>query len=208
MTDRKRARSVLMRARDILADRMSEMILEGESSLLEDAQGDSYMDEIATVYERVGARLAQVNAMLANLPPDAQEPAQRPAALAAPRPEVAASSGVAPAPGSPPSASAPPAATFQGFVQELARGELAAAGAILASLFGLDGQRATACVAHFQERWRREPGLLEQTMQLREELAAGRDNALLVGLANLFGLMGFEAIQVLHTLKLRFTGAA
>ncbi|MCH7727860.1 MAG: Flp pilus assembly complex ATPase component TadA, partial [Planctomycetes bacterium] len=67
MDDHAIAMSILCHAREILADRMIERILDAENQILEDAQGDSYMNEIETLQESVGERLNSVNVMLANL---------------------------------------------------------------------------------------------------------------------------------------------
>src|SRR5688500_19171117 len=73
MNDRARATEILRKARAILAERLTEKILEQRNELLDDAQGDSYMNEIESLYEQVGMKLSHVGQMLSNLPPD--EPA-------------------------------------------------------------------------------------------------------------------------------------
>ena len=54
MNDRARATEILRKARAILAERLTEKILEQREELLDDAQGDSYMSEIESLYEQVG----------------------------------------------------------------------------------------------------------------------------------------------------------
>lgn len=69
MNDRARAISVLQQARDILAERLTERILESRDSILEDALGLSYSSEIDAVQEQIGMRLNNVHMLLNNLPP-------------------------------------------------------------------------------------------------------------------------------------------
>ena len=54
---RKQARSILIKMRDILADRLAEFVLDEEEQLLIDAEGSSYTEEINTLYESVGGKL-------------------------------------------------------------------------------------------------------------------------------------------------------
>jgi hypothetical protein len=78
MNDRARAISVLQQARDILAERLTERILESRDQILEDALGLSYSSEIDAVQEQIGMRLNNVHMLLNNLPPmeDAPAPAE------------------------------------------------------------------------------------------------------------------------------------
>src|SRR5439155_10076247 len=73
MNDRTRATEVLRNARNILAERLTELVLEQREELLDDARGDSYMNEIESLYEQIGVKLSHVGQMLSNLP--AEEPA-------------------------------------------------------------------------------------------------------------------------------------
>ena len=72
MTDRTRAAEILKEARAILSERLTEKVLEQGEDLLADARGDSYMNEIESLYEQVGHKLSHVSQMLSNLP--AEEP--------------------------------------------------------------------------------------------------------------------------------------
>lgn len=74
MNDRQRAITVLSEARDALAQRLTERVLELAEEVLADARGDSYMNEIDSLYEQIGLKLAHVNQLLANLPPAASAP--------------------------------------------------------------------------------------------------------------------------------------
>jgi hypothetical protein len=75
MNDRARAIAILQQARDILAERLTEQVLEGRDSILEDAIGLSYSSEIDAIQEQIGQRLNNVNILLNNLPPIEDAPA-------------------------------------------------------------------------------------------------------------------------------------
>ena len=68
MNDRNRALNILREAKETLATRLTEKVLEQQEEILADARGDSYMNEIESLYEQVGLKLSHVNSMLSNLP--------------------------------------------------------------------------------------------------------------------------------------------
>jgi hypothetical protein len=72
MNDRARASDVLRKARAILAERLTERINEQFEDILDDARGDSYMNEIESLYDELGVKLSHVSQMLSNMP--AEEP--------------------------------------------------------------------------------------------------------------------------------------
>src|SRR5262245_57012628 len=69
MNDRSRALEILKRARDILAEQLTDRVLQASDGILEDALGMSYVGEIDALFEQLGTRLAHLNALIANLPP-------------------------------------------------------------------------------------------------------------------------------------------
>jgi hypothetical protein len=69
MNRRVDAIDVLQQARDLLADRLTDRILESREEILDDAEGTTYLSEIENVYEQLGGRLAHINTMLSHLPP-------------------------------------------------------------------------------------------------------------------------------------------
>ncbi len=75
------ALSILQKARDALAERLTQRIIDAEHEIAEDAAGSTYLSEIESIYDQLGGRLAHVNAMLANLPPAPRRsrPTRRPA---------------------------------------------------------------------------------------------------------------------------------
>src|SRR6266481_8390283 len=74
MNNRARATEILREARTILAERLMEMIVDRHDDLLDDARGDSYMNEIESLYEQVGMKLSHVSQMLSNLPAEEAAP--------------------------------------------------------------------------------------------------------------------------------------
>src|SRR5688572_14065190 len=72
MSDRSLAIEILTKARATLAERLTEKIVEQGEDLLADASGDSYMNEIESLYEQVGVKLSHVSQMLSNLPIETQ----------------------------------------------------------------------------------------------------------------------------------------
>ena len=187
MVDRLRARAILTRARDILAERMCARILESEEGLVQDAQGDSYMDEIGTIFEQIGSRLTQINTLLSNLP-------------ALPAGTVGVPLKGQSAQVQDDAADRAPA-TFMAFGQAVARGDAEQASEQLAELFGVDKHVAGVSAATFADKLKQGNEVIERTMQLREELRHGSDNRALLTLHDCFGLSGLIAIQVLQFLK-------
>ena len=49
MSERGKALDVLRQARDLLAQRLTERVLEVEEGLLDDARGDSYLGDIESI---------------------------------------------------------------------------------------------------------------------------------------------------------------
>jgi hypothetical protein len=88
MNDRARASDLLRKARAILAERLTERINEQSEELLDDARGDSYMNEIESLYDELGTKLSHVSQMLSNLP--AEEPSNQPPGQQQPQTQTAA----------------------------------------------------------------------------------------------------------------------
>src|SRR3954447_22513114 len=83
MNETARALDILKEAKETLANRLTEKVLEQQDEILADARGDSYMNEIESLYEQVGLKLSHVNSMLSNLPalpsvPHVEAPAASP----------------------------------------------------------------------------------------------------------------------------------
>lgn len=233
MNDRTRAIAILREAKQILADRLTERVLEAGEDILADARGDSYMNEIDSVYEQVGMKLAHVNQMLSNLPlEDETEPATAAAQFAEGDAFTATTSDAAsfqpiivtdttaalpgpvysPTPALPAPRSTTPHETepspalprsFQTFAAEIQAGDLLAAGQSLASILGLEEGRAFACATVFADRMRRDAGFLRRAMQLRAEITDGGYDRAIALLYDCFGLSASESIAVLQSLRRR-----
>jgi hypothetical protein len=220
MNERARAIGILKQARELLAERLTERVLEAQGELLEDAAGCSYMGEIEAIYEQIGARLVHISQMISNLPPQAETAAEaageHPTAASDEPAGHAGDEGSAsiivggpvglktPAlPGPAISEFAAPVrqASFQTFAVQIQSGDIENAGRTLAQLFGVEEPRGIQCAAVFSERLENEPGFLTKAMQLRKELEHDGINAAIMLLYECFGLSGLECIGVLQTLR-------
>ena len=221
MNDRAHAHAILREIRDILAQRLTERILDAREELLDDAHGYTYAGEIDTIYEQLAVRLNHVNVMLSNLP--AEEPQSHLGGNSESsaghievggRPATAyfqASTAEAASPAdtlaTPHETTALPAPiTFELFLRQITCHEIEAAARSLAVLLAVEegqGRRsATTFYAQFQES----PEVLGKIGQLRRELHSGNINESLLLLWECFGLQGLEAIAVMQTLKARLLG--
>jgi hypothetical protein len=226
MNDRGRAIAILREAREILAQRLQERLLETSEEILADARGESYMNDIDGLYEQIGMRLSHVSQMLSNLPVETEQPfsadvqanhssddlftvATDPrhnadAIVTDTMPAIAGPVYVAtPALPAPRTEALEPPISFQTFAAQIEANDLLSAGQTLADLFELDEPRAIACTVTFAEHLRTEPGFLRKVTHLRHELHDGRKHAALLLLLECFGMTGAEAIAVLHSIRRR-----
>lgn len=67
MDHRTQAVAILKRARAMLIDRLAQRVSEAELEILEDAEGGSFHSEIESIFEQLGSRLSNVNALLSGL---------------------------------------------------------------------------------------------------------------------------------------------
>ena len=228
MNERAKAIEVLREARTILGERLTEKVVEQAEEILADARGDSYMNEIDSVYEQVGLKLAHVSQMLSNLPPPEAEPHTTTAAAehspddmftvdtqATPScdPVVEYTSPALPGPlnVAVPALPAPKIAAsdraansaLQAFAAQIQAGDLLAAGRRLAALFEIEEMRAIACAATFAQRVRGEAAFFHKVMELRGEIYSANPQRALVLLLDCFGLVRGEAAEVLRNLQRR-----
>ena len=190
---RKHALSILVRTRDILAERLTDRVLEDEQQLLDDASGADYMDDISRLYESVGNKLGQINLMIANLPVE-KEPVQKPQTF---KPPMAMKMPQ----GSPAGTSASDAPrTFAMFGQQVASNQLETAAETLSELLAIGPEQALRSAKCFSEKLQSDPHTIQKTMQLRAELFAGNTNKCIMILSECFGLEGIEALQVVKHL--------
>jgi len=231
MNDRSRAGDILREARAILADRLTEMILEQRAELIDDARGDSYMNEIESLYEQLGMKLSHVSQMLSNLAAEESSSSQTHTAAAQHSANNTFTVATEPAPNSDaishdtipaligplfvatPALPAPKAsepiknrATYsalQAFAAQIQAGDLLAAGRTLATLFDVEEPRAVACAAIFAQRVRSEAAYFHKVMELRSELHSSNPQRALLLLLDCFGLSRGESAEILRNLQRR-----
>jgi hypothetical protein len=231
MNERARAIELLKQARTILAERLAELVLEQGEELLADARGDSYMNEIESLYEQIGHKLSHVNQMLSNLPADVSTAPQTHTAAAQHAAASTFTVATEPAPNadgivhdttpvllgpitiSPPALPAPKAApsitsrattsALQAFAAQIQAGDLLAAGRTLAILFDVEEPRAVACAATFAQRVRKEAAFFRKVMELRSELYSADTQRALLLLLDCFGLSRGESAEILRTVQRR-----
>jgi hypothetical protein len=230
MNDRARASEILRNARNILAERLTELVLDQRDELLDDARGDSYMNEIESLYEQIGVKLSHVGQMLSNLP--VEEPAaQTHTAAAQHTAENTFTVATEPAPNfdsvthdttpaligplfvATPALPAPKTSepvknratnsALQAFAAQIQAGDLLAAGRTLAILFGVEEPRAIACAATFAQRVRNEAAFFRKVMELRTELHSSTPQRALLLLLDCFGLTRGESAEILRNLQRR-----
>jgi hypothetical protein len=226
MDQRAEALFILKQARDLLADRLAERIVASKNELLEEAGGLLFGGEIDSLFEQIGGKLMHVSQMLSALP--SEEPlAEIPDSptnetfssgsqlilsdyaqeMSSPTSSVLALPGL-PAPDAIRTEIAnqtaeAATASFQDFATRIRTGDLAAAGAILAELFGVDAPRGQQCAIRFAEQLTADQSFWETAMQLRGELNSSGQHGALLLLQKCFGLSGVEAIGVLQNLRAR-----
>lgn len=222
MNRRTEAIDVLRQARDALARRLIEQVLDHAPDLLDEAEGLTYTGPIEAIHDQIGLRLGNVNQMLGQLQVLDDEPAE----YYGEHPDFADESepnfiqistdydeaGVAPPPvGLLPSAETmkrmpeSQTADFQSFVRQISSHDLEAAAHTLAQLFEVQPSRARSCAERFHEQFHSSPDFLAKAMQLRGELSGGSVNSALMLLWECFGLQGVESITVMQTLKARLS---
>lgn len=224
MHDRVRAIALLQQARDILAERLTERILECRDQILEDALGLSYSSEIDAIQDQIGQRLNHVNLLLNNLPhveeaplPEEPEVATATPVLSYESPAENATAETALIAATETAAPAAPSTViyvaadgnsstvpnFQDFVRYALANDVEQAGRVLAELLEVPAERGRQCAQRFRDQLRERPQFLHKAMTLRQELASGSINGALILLWECFGLQGMESIAALQTLKSR-----
>jgi hypothetical protein len=219
MSDRVRALEILRQARDLLASRLTERILDSEEGLLDDARGDSYLGDIETLFDQFGTKLTHLNQMINNLPLETEavpESTFEPGEFVPPpfpdAPEELITTHPTAITGpliiAPPALPAPPleeievaAPTFAMFAAQVKAEDLLDAARTLAILLDISEARGMQCVRVFHRRWQEDDAFVLKAMQLRGEILASSYNSALMLLAECFGLVGIEAIGVLQTLR-------
>jgi hypothetical protein len=215
MNEREQAIRILRRTRDVLVQRLSERILEAEEEILAEAEGQSFLSEIETIYDLIGLRLVHVNQMLAHLPAAESAPAEeaQPAAgdLLRPSPaderatpataaaECSISSFLAlPAPSETRTAAGSLATSaLLMFAVHARRGDLETGALSLESLFGLSRDRALAATRVFHAHCARDASYVENAARLQNYLEAEALSRAFGVMCESFGLSGGEALSAL-----------
>lgn len=201
MNERARAVAILQQVRDILAQRLTERVVEAHDDLLEDAQGNSYSGEIEQLYEQLGLRLSHVSSMLSCLPP-ASEPVGGDLTLAPAVDVIVTDTGGHPA-------AAIASLTYSTETRALDRlarlvetGDERGAAALLAELCDLPLPRASRCVTPLLAL-ARSGECPAQLAQLRQAVAADSTPEALATLWHVLGLQGSESLAALQALRVR-----
>lgn len=215
MDQRAAAIAILKRARQTLIDRLAERVVDSHLEIIDDAEGGSFHSELETLYEQVGCRLSNVNALLAGLQSgDEASPladsdadllslADFPAETEDVLPELceAPTVYVVGQPLEPlPLAGA---ANMDRFLAEIQADQLPQAAETLAVLFELSTARAEHCAQAFQQRWLESSEVLAKVARLREELRTELSPAALGLLCECFGLHETESAGVAKSLQAR-----
>lgn len=221
MSDRNEALAVLKQARDALLARMTEAILEQSEEIVADAEGQSFLSEIESLYDQMGNKLAHLNQMIANLPvePEPHEAAyafereDAPEETSTPRlphfpiasqadveltPHVERDDLIGlPAPG----VSLPKAPAFARFVAHIEQGETDQAGDVIAQILGLSPFSGMKCAETFAARYESDTTVVVKAMRIRQELTHKRFNDALMLMHECFGLQGIEAMIALQKMR-------
>ncbi len=214
--------AILQKARDALAARLTERIVDSQLEIVEDAEGGSYLSEIEAIYEQLGGRLAHVNAMLSNLPPAPPVGAQAGETVSS---ETAASEMVyadmATGPGAaldvevpgtlmlalpapPPAEEArvePMVEIFASIVMFVKRGELSAGARILGELFDIRPSLARRGVQAFEQNLRHFPELARRFEQFGASIDAMNEYAAATLLGECFGFQPIDALLLVRSIK-------
>lgn len=221
MSERNEALAVLKQARDALLARMTEAILYQAEEIIADAEGESFLSEIETLYDQMGNKLAHLNQMIANLPAEPEPPED---AYAFDRTDEAEEKPPARLPHFPlapqvsiervplvqrddliglpaPGVSLPKAPAFARFVSHIEQGEIDQAGDVIAQILGLSPFSGMKCAETFAARYESDTGVVVKAMRIRQELTQNRFNDALMLMHECFGLQGIEAMIALQKMR-------
>jgi hypothetical protein len=181
---------------------------------LEDARGESFSSEIDSLHEQIGARLNQVNVMLAGLSLQDEDPAPPASGSLVPPPhsrrrnqrEIPAEAPFGfdpePAPGETGSAAIKyPASSYPLFIQDIVRRDLPSAGRRLAEVLGTTPSQGEHYATRFREQLDQDPGFLAKVHSLRQALEWEYDDQAKELLTECFGLEGLECTAAMQLLR-------
>lgn len=201
---------LLTQARDLLAQRLTNAILELGDDLLEDARGESFSGEIDTLHERIGTRLSQVNVMLAGLSAPDELDGEISRRLTGPvqagslQPECPAEDTAVVqhvAGGSLSIDGKFSTSTYPLFVQDIVRRDLVAAGRRLAEVLETTSHQAEVYATRFRDQLDRDPAFLAKVHRLRKALQGEDHPQARLLLGECFDLQGMECQAAMPVLK-------
>ncbi len=219
MDDRERAISILQQARDALSQRLTERILESRQEIADDAEGSSYLSEIEAIYEQLGGRLAHLNAMLANLPPENESSSAEPTASEIVYADLASSvsSGLdlEAAPPMPLLALPAPSSDERPLVESLAdelaaivysvqSGDITSAAGLISELFDLKPSHGRRAAQAFSRQIVSYPSLARRIAELGRRLSETNEYAGATLLVECFEFQAIEALAIIHALRSQF----
>jgi len=221
MDQRSLAISILQQARDTLLARLASRIVDSRDEIEADAEGQSYLSEIETIYDQLGGRLAHLNAMLSNLPSETAHTAADATANEIVYADLAAGH---PLPldvdaALPPTVLALPAPSScdeprgQPLVESFASvvlcaqaGDLSGAARLISELLDIKPSQARRASAAFALQMERFPELALRFEQLGCTLEETNDYAAATLLGECFEFQAIDALSLVRGLKRRLSG--
>ncbi len=216
MNPHSQAISILQKARDALAERLTLRVIESQHEIEQDAEGATYLSEIEQIYEQLGGRLAHLNAMLSNLPPAPPQPVADATASEIVYADLACSPSstldvdaanpltvlALPAPPSRDEPVAEPMVeTFAGIVLHAKSGELTSAARLISEVFDVRPSQARRGAQAFQRQLQRYPDLGRRFEDLGATIAEINEYAAATLLGECFEFQPIDALLLVRGLK-------
>jgi hypothetical protein len=216
MNDQSQALSILQKARDALTARLTQRIIDAQQEIVEDAEGNSYLSEIETIYEQLGGRLAHLNAMLSNLPPAPPQHSSETAASEVIYADLASSPSstldvdatgpltllALPAPATYDETRVEPIIElFAGIVLYIKSGDLTSGARLISELFDVKPSLARRGAQAFGRQLERFPDLARRFEQFGASIDATNEYAAATLLGECFEFQPIDALLLVRSLK-------
>ena len=226
MDSHAQALAILQKARDALAARLTQRVVESQQEIEDDAEGGTYFSEIEAIYDQLGGRLAHLNAMLSSLPPAPSQPYSDATASEIVYADLAASPSstldpsstfdidatnpltllALPAPShfeEPPSETAaePMVEVFAGIVLHAQAGNLSGAARLISEAFDVRPSLARRGAQAFERQLERYPDLGRRFEQLGSAIAETNEYAAATLLGECFEFQAIDALLLVRALK-------
>jgi hypothetical protein len=197
---------------------LTQRVIESRAEIEADAEGGSYLSEIESIYDQLGARLAHLNAMLANLPPVAGAPVADAMAseiiyadLASAYPTGLDLEGATPmtllALPAPVNIEEPPldwlSVACREIVHHVQSGQLASAGRLLSELFDLRPSVARRAAAVCARQFAADSQLAARVSELPRAMEQGSEHAAASLLSQCFEFSSLDAQELVRALNKR-----